>query len=1219
MAYNNTISIPVDNPERLSSEDSVNLPEISSASKIINKSFGNVDDYIEVHIYNSNNQLLESDLNFTEYTFPENTTFSSEILVDPNKILSDRGYISGQFRIKINILKNKIFNTNEFPFIIDEISRDRREVKATAPKTSNNIVDPATNRFISEIGSSVYFKEFSLNLGNDILIPCINILLDKTPKKHEILFKSLERLSSRVLLKSSFKVVEEIVDPIFIDIDLGDPQLINNSIELREPNFNVDIRQNNSVPSSFKNYDSLLNYSITSSYQHLLSRLKDDGANLNIQYDYIRPVSESVLENTYHFENFVHFSNAEDRLRNFEYKLKLIELYDSQIGTINQIPTSSAASLSAKNNINEKKEKLIEGFDGYEQFLYFTSGSKYTWPKQTTSKPYLLYSLSSSEAKNWLGDSAGSIQDYGGQLLSASLYDKQNVHNLNKIIPEHIKANLDNSFYVTLTSMVGQHFDQIWTYIKAFTEKSNAHNVKGISKDTVYHQLKSLGIETFDQFENSDLIEYILGEGQPNNTVGSLTIGNYIIGGNDQNFYTTSDHETLVTASNAGSIPKEDITKEIWKRLYHNAPYLLKTKGTERGIKALMSCYGVPSTILNIKEYGGSSPVSGPLKDLDTSDVYKTFSYEKSGLALKGNSGTTGFFIKTNWSSSLTDALSASAKTVEFRIKPNRTVSNEDLHLLTLSGSDATKDPTLILSPYTGNDISASGDSTQYGKIDLYINNSIAASTTNFPVYNGNFWNIHIGTLGTSGSASNIQFGAYQSNFNKNVSSYLATTSQTEADRQLTFGDPFNGGSNIGGALHAYFGGIPSNTNAAYNTVDVLRYSGSLQEIRYHYGEFLVNNTFKKHALEPFMYAGNSLTSSFDNIVLRLPLGSNDQQDSSSFHPNIDVDYLGTISSNMDSQEWEEVIETHHLPTPDTVGASMTSEKVRIDEGTIDDNVLVTDAKVETSTLDRQPQDFEDLGIFFSPTNEMNEDILYTLGSFRLDDFIGSPLPSAQTSSKYEDLKEIKDFYFKKVKRRFNYFDYIKLIQNIDHTLFKVIEQFVPFKANTKTGLLIEPHFLERSKFARELPARSDGQTGIIGTHQTFEASVNGKVYSFATSSNANTISGQHDPGSYVISHNNLSFVTSSKTGERIEKGTNGTIEIYDDYLNPTLRDENSENNHSAQAPITPFLSTKPANYRAHTSNTILGNATDGKKSKKYYKYKEYGIGYSGHGFSSSS
>ena len=72
-------------------------------------------------------------------------------------------------------------------------------------------------------------------------------------------------------------------------------------------------------------------------------------------------------------------------------------------------------------------------------------------------------------------------------------------------------------------------------------------------------------------------------------------------------------NQTLITASNARvQCLKEDITKEIWKRLYHNAPYLLKTKGTERGLRALMSCYGVPSTVLNVKEYGG------PLKDKTT-------------------------------------------------------------------------------------------------------------------------------------------------------------------------------------------------------------------------------------------------------------------------------------------------------------------------------------------------------------------------------------------------------------------------------------------------------------------------------------------------------------------------------------------------------------------------------------------------------------------------
>ena len=55
-----------------------------------------------------------------------------------------------------------------------------------------------------------------------------------------------------------------------------------------------------------------------------------------------------------------------------------------------------------------------------------------------------------------------------------------------------------------------------------------------------------------------------------------------------------------------------------------------------------MNCYGIPSTILNVKEYGGSAPLNGPYKDLRTAGVYKTFSYEKSGLALKGTSGTSG-------------------------------------------------------------------------------------------------------------------------------------------------------------------------------------------------------------------------------------------------------------------------------------------------------------------------------------------------------------------------------------------------------------------------------------------------------------------------------------------------------------------------------------------------------------------------------------------------
>ena len=234
-------------------------------------------------------------------------------------------------------------------------------------------------------------------------------------------------------------------------------------------------------------------------------------------------------------------------------------------------------------------------------------------------------------------------------------------------------------------------------------------------------------------------------------------------------------------------------------------------------------------------------------------------------------------------------------------------------------------------------------------------------------------------------------------------------------------------------------------------------------------------------------------------------------------------------------------------------------------------------SKSETYVLDRQPQDFEYLGVFFSPTTELNEDIVYQLGAFRLDDYIGSPLPSSQIASNYTDLKDIKNEYFRRVKKRYNYFDYIKLVQYIDHTLFKLIEQFVPAKANLKTGLLIEPHYLERNKFARELPVVNYGTTMTQGSFQTFDFKLDPeRQFTLDNTS--------------VVTTNNLSPITGSKTGRRLEQGTNFTIDI-DDYV----LDEVQE---AAQAPITPLTGSSSGK---RTSNVILGNVTKGRLSSIYY------------------
>ena len=248
----------------------------------------------------------------------------------------------------------------------------------------------------------------------------------------------------------------------------------------------------------------------------------------------------------------------------------------------------------------------------------------------------------------------------------------------------------------------------------------------------------------------------------------------------------------------------------------------------------------------------------------------------------------------------------------------------------------------------------------------------------------------------------------------------------------------------------------------------------------------------------------------------------------------------------------------------------MTSEKVRIDTGTIDDNMLSPFIKSETSTLDRQALDYEDLGVFLSPQNEINEDIVYTLGGFRLDDYIGSPLKGGQTQSYYPDLINLRDQYFKKYeqKQRYNFWDYTKVIQHLDHTLFKIVEQHVPAKSNLKTGLLIEPHYLERNKFARTVPVVDDNITMTLGSYNTLDFQIDPEQYINPT-------------GSVVTQHN-------------LDINVSGYIL--------------DEEQHGAQAPINPTTTDGvPPNYKKYLSSTLLGNARRGKASTIYFRSLQLG------------
>jgi hypothetical protein len=156
--------------------------------------------------------------------------------------------------------------------------------------------------------------------------------------------------------------------------------------------------------------------------------------------------------------------------------------------------------------------------------------------------------------------------------------------------------------------MVGQYFDNIWIYLKAVTDVNLANNNLdyGISRDLVYERLKSLGLHLY-------------------NTQAGESVAQYLVGSNTGS--STWDNNTTITGSYLNNIPRKDLVSELYKRIYHNLPLLLKQKGTVEGLDNLMTVFGIPnktyytvgsesfyfptgssvtSSILNVKEFGGS-------------------------------------------------------------------------------------------------------------------------------------------------------------------------------------------------------------------------------------------------------------------------------------------------------------------------------------------------------------------------------------------------------------------------------------------------------------------------------------------------------------------------------------------------------------------------------------------------------------------------------------
>ena len=1050
----------------LSKYDTIDESLITSKNFIRN--FGLPEDYVEAHIYtNSGSLLIFSDYDYKGYTIPgslqgDPVTLTDELGFEPGKLVESIGYAVGKFQIEYNILRKKIFNTNKPVFFIKEISSDRTELRISTNDISNSDVENGTLNFINEIQNAPYFKDFILNFSDNKLVNAVNIVLDKNTDPYNILVKLYQSLPSEFDVKSSFWFVEEISAPIVYEVEIF-PLLSEDKVpQLRSANFDIDVDQHSIKPSNYYNEVELLSTTSLNSFHKLMAAMKNKGIQINVDYS--------------DYSNFIHFSSAKQRLLNFVYKIGELENYNTDISSLQTIPyySSSINTSHSIYNIQSKINNIITNFDGYEQYLYFTSESA-AWPKVEDMPPYTLYSVTSSQVYNWLGSDDYNSPVYGGQLYTASYYDNDNYEGLVHSVPEFIGIDERNDQYLLFIDMMGQHFDNIWLYIKSITDQYNNTSdlTKGISKDLVYYALRSLGIKLYNSKSNDDLFNYF---------IGSSVSGSYTPTG--------SSYETLVTSS-ALTIPGQDLQKELLKRIYHNLPLLLKSKGTVRGAKALITSFGIPSTILDVVEFGGADKTSATVEY-----TYDRFSYS---LNVSSSAVATYWMPMYDYTASADTAYPVDS--IELRFKPEKHTYYSTQSLIELGDSTPNRNLVVDIQPDF-----ISG--FPYSTVTTYLSGSagFVSSSLSVPLYHTSstgemgWWNIMVKRryhIDFNNTASDQYYDTYVKNkvdlrLGHQASSSIAVTGSGIDSYNYAWSKVYNNYIYIGGSQY------PDQDIFKQNDAFV----GNLQELRFWY-EPLNETSFDKHVLNPESYQGNDSGSKyFSALDYRFPLGNdlityNNFLTSSvdSVDPNYKIRLTSTAAyRNLyfmgfhDENNYVTNKEQYVTDSPNSVYANPVNQKIRIVNNYITGSVLSPFIRMEDETEMFVTKDTHFVDASFSPQNEINKDIISQYGSnINLDELIGNP--REMYNNEYADLESLRGEYYSKFLSRYNVKDYIKLIQYFDNSLFKMLLDYVPGRSNLQTGITIKSPILERPKAKMAEPILTEN-------YNYFEADISGSSIS---------------------------------------------------------------------------------------------------------------------------
>jgi hypothetical protein len=937
---------------------------------------------VEVHAYSKDGGYINSVL-LSDFTLRTN-----KLYVNYANALGTLGINRGEFELVTTIHEPVLGNFNDRILQLKEISPDRREILAALiPVTPDKVDDYKTviQDYLSEY-SRVYDQDLAINFGKNNVFRVINH--KEWDTDNELVIRLYNPLPDDILLNDTFWIVEELADAYIDNVNLTVPLPADEVNYLKGANFDIDEGAAVITETEFKSWNDLLDANLSTS-QQILDRMFSgslSGVPLGIDYSA--------------FDNFVFYSSAYERLANFKYKLELLEFYNDRIATLDAASGDDAGALANNvTNTRQRIDNIVGSFDGFERWLYNDpTGSLTThgvsgsylgadgyvitpWPKYLSNGQYVIHDPSTTIASNWFATASA----------NAILYDDLNVNALTKTIPEHIRVDPNNSQYDLFVNMIGHHFDILYSYIDALSRnyRNEEHPKLGVGKDTLYDIAKSMGWTLTNGNQATSLWKYKLGVDSGSGAYQSTG--------------------SLFSKSN------EEITTEVWRRIVNNLPYLLKTKGTARSIKALMSCYGIPQTLLSIREYGGPA-ISGDAPNI----IEDRYAYM---LAVGGfNNNAIKGIAEIQYVSTGTSPVT---REIRFRI-PSGSYFNMGL----FTGGQSIDLEYFSSGLYSGSD--------QYGRV--VMNGSIYTPWA--PIYDGDIWNLR--WCRNSAGRGYVQVQKASDHFVGRISHRVSGSA--------TGVSAFGAGGTIGDGFEGY-----------------------LQEFR-EWSIELSQEEFDDHTLNPTSYAlstTNDIDSVYKSLNVHFTLGSdgnaydhNALTTISSSHPNRIAGRNGTVMAAYvpdDTQigSYVSVDEVYYIQGISLGGNLPRSQKIRLEDNYLVSKLSPTNTG-ERSSYDYAPIDNNKLGLFYSHADQVNKDIFDQFGDAELDEYMGDPGDEFETQ--YRDLRYASDRYWRKYTDRNDVNAYIRIFSQFDFSLFSQIKQLVPLRANLAAGVLVEPHALERAK-----------------------------------------------------------------------------------------------------------------------------------------------------------